>query len=176
MRQLWLDEVLEQGWRQKLKRLSFLKRGRHKGKIYLCLFPHSKGNVIKTHPIENPLALDYNGYIPSMKCCSISAMIKWKILSPIPDLSSIIFLTILSPKWPILAPCWGACYPPKKIPDEPSISLLGGSIIINSQKYDQAIKELNRYLWLKIWWYGRKERSAASVIFYQVLFYEKRYI
>ena len=150
-----LDEVLEQGWRQKLEKAwgAGVTRARY---TFACSHD-PKGNVIKTHPIEKIHSrFDYKWIHPVHEVLQYIGNDKENII-PIPDLVVHHFPDYSKPRdqyLPLLE------LSAQENPDEPSISFWLGREYYYNQKYDQAIKELNRYLGLKsaVW---EEERSAA---------------
>ncbi|HHW89284.1 MAG TPA: glycosyltransferase [Clostridiales bacterium] len=150
-----LDEVLEQGWRQKLE--NSWGAGVTRARYTFACSHDSKGNVIKTHPIEKIHSrFDYKWINPVHEVLKFIGKNKENIIS-IPELVVHHFPDYSKPReqyLPLLE------LSAQENPEEPSISFWLGREYYYNQRYDDAIKELNRYLSLKsaVW---EEERSAA---------------
>ncbi|HEY8424066.1 MAG TPA: glycosyltransferase [Clostridia bacterium] len=150
-----LDEVMEQGWREKLERA--WKTGVTRARYTFACTHDEKGSVVKTHPIEKIHSrFDYRWTHPVHEVLEyIGSGQENKIY--IPDLVVHHFPDYSKPRTQYLPLLELSA---QENPDIPSVSFWLGREYYYKGKYDQAIKELNRYLGLKdaVW---EEERSAA---------------
>lgn len=150
-----LDEVMEQGWREKLEKA--WKKGVTRARYTFACSHDAKGNVLKTHPIEKIHSrFDYRWVHPVHEVLEyIGKEQENKIL--ISDLVVHHFPDYSKPRGQYLPLLELSA---QENPNEPSISFWLGREYYFKGQYDQAINELNRYLKLKKAKWD-EERSAA---------------
>lgn len=150
-----LDEVMEKGWRDKLE--SAWRKGATRARYTFACSHDEKGAILKTHPIEKIHSRhDYKWVHPVHEVLEYIGEGKENKIY-IPELIVHHFPDYSKPReqyLPLLE------LSAKENPDIPSVSFWLGREYYFKGKYDQAIKELIRYLDLKdaVW---EEERAAA---------------